>query len=248
MSRATIGMRLLSLKDRSGMSLAAIASAAGYRASSSIQKMFHPGYDPDRFQLSVAERLANAFEGKGEPVISRSELLALAGKGAELEQLAATVRHYAYRASAFIGIHRTKRVDEFVDRQDGIKVQLFVRENMENGIPYHPCPSHLRARGIVGLYVTVGNMWPRFEEGEPIFYEHQRPPAQGDDVLVTVESDDLNGAMFIGRLRLASETEIHVDQLAPSGSIVVPRTRVTSVRRILHASDFLEPLAYAKAD
>lgn len=242
----TIGMRLLSLKERSGMSLSTIAEAAGYRASSSIQKLFKPSYNPQRLQLSVAERLAAVFDGRGDPTIDKSELLALAGKGEELDKLVATVRHYSYRASAFIGIHRTNRIDQFLERDDGAKLQLFARETAPNGILYHPCPPHLRSRGIVGLYVTVGNMWPRFEEGEPIFYEHHKPPSQGDDVLVSVASEELDGAMLIGRLRLSSETEIQVDQLSPAGCIVIPREKVISLRRLMHTADFLEAGAYAR--
>ena len=228
------------------MSLATIADAAGYRASSSIQKLFKPSYDPQRLQLSVAERLAAVFDGRGDPAIDRSELLALAGKGEDLDRLVATVRHYSYRASAFIGIHRTNRVDEFVERDDGAKLQLFAREAVTEGILYHPCPPHLRSRGIIGLYVAVGNMWPRFEEGEPIFYEHHKPPSQGDDVLVSIASEDLDGAMFIGRLRLSSETEIQVEQLSPPGCVVIARDKVRSLRRLMHTTDFLEPGSYAR--
>lgn len=242
----TVGSRLLALKERAGMSLAQIARAAGYQGASSIQKLFKADYDPENLQSSVAERLAMALEGYGDPAIKKFEILALAGEGVELERLVSDAQHLSYIASAYIGIHRTRRIEKTVEMESGDLIPLFIRENMSAGIPVHPCPSYLRPRGIIGLYMSVGNMWPRFEEGEPIFYEFKKPPSRGDDVIITLGSSDLEGrGMIVGRLRLMTDDEIHLDQLSPVGIVKLKRVEVCGINRVMHTTDFLEPLSYA---
>jgi transcriptional regulator with XRE-family HTH domain len=243
----TIGSRLMALRERAGLSLAELARLSGYRGASSIQKLFRPEYNPESLDARVGERLADALIGKGDPKIERSDIAALTDKSTTLDHLMADLRHYTYVASAFIGIHRTKKLKDTVATEGGVEIPLFIREDMSDGIPVHPCPSYLRSRGVVGLYVTVSNMWPRFEEGEPIFYEHQRPPVRGDDVIVNlISEEDLDGGAIIGRLRLLHDEEVQIDILSPADRVIIPRQSVISIRRILHPSDFLEPVAYAK--
>lgn len=246
--RITIGSRLIALKERSGLSLAKIAHKAGYQGASSIQKLFRIDYDPDKLQPSVADKLAPALTGLGDPPIRDEEIFALTGKASSIDKAFADVAHYSYLASAFIGIHQTRRMNEQVIAVEGFEVPLFARVDVEDGIPFHPCPDHLRPRGIVGMYVTIGNMWPRYEEGEPIFYEHKNPPRQGDDVILTLVSDtNLDGGMILGRLALLHEDEVQIDQLAPRGRLVFARRDVISIHRVLHASDLLPALSYARA-
>lgn len=246
--QATVGERLIALRERAGLSLAEVARLAGYKGASSIQKLFKADYNPKELQALVADRLARALVGKGMPEIKKSELMALAGRGESLDALLADLTHYNYLASAFIGLHRTRRVMNIVKSQSGVELPMFVREDMSRGIPYHPCPPFLRPRGVIGLYLSVGYMWPRFEEGEPIFYEHDKPPKRGDDVLVFIKCDlDLDGAMVIGRLAVLNDKEVHLDLLNPADKVVLPRSDVSSVRRVMHTTDFLEPVAYAGA-
>jgi len=243
----TIGSRLMALRERSGLSLAELARLSGYRGASSIQKLFKTDYNPSTLDAKVADRLSAALVGRGDPKIIPSDLNALTGNGETLDHLIADLRHHNYVASAFIGIHRTTRINMNVVTEGGVEIPLFARENMSSGIPYHPCPNYLRPRGVVGLYVTVGNMWPRFEEGEPIFYEHQRPPARGDDVILNVATEDLSdGGMLIGRLRSMNDEEVQVDILTPADRIVLSRKQVVGINRVLHSTDFLEPVAYAQ--
>ena len=246
---ATIGSRLVALKERAGLSLAELARLAGYQGPSSIQKLFKADYNPKVLQATVAQRLSKALVGRGDPAIDESDIAALTGKGEVLDLLLADLQHYNFLASANIGMHRTRRVEKDVYTDDGRVVPLFVREEMVGGIPFYPCPDFLRPRGIVGLYISVANMWPRFEEGEPVFYEHSRPAARGDDVLVTLRGEEYpDGAMIIGRLAALQEAEVCIDQLSPQGQMVLDRKDVASVRRIMHATDFLKPVAYALAD
>lgn len=246
--KLTIGQRLLTLKQRSGLSLAQIATAAGYAGASSIQKLFSPQYDPGVLHEGVAQKLSIALVGRGDPRIEKSEVFALAGQGGELDRIVADLQHYAYISSAYIGMHRTKRISDEVVSDAGVPTPLFANAEMVDGISYYPCPEHLRPRLLVGMYVTVGNMWPRYEEGEPVIYERKTPPSRGDDVVVRLISEvELDGGMLIGRLALLHDEEIQLDQLSPKGRITISRGDVIAVYRILHATDFLPPLMYASA-
>lgn len=68
------------LFDRSGLSREEIARLAGYRYGSAVQRYC----DPDVFKRKwlprdVAERLARALVGRGDPKITRDEVIALTG-------------------------------------------------------------------------------------------------------------------------------------------------------------------------
>lgn len=71
---------LKQLRERSGLSMEAVAKAAGYRGASSYQRY----EDPETFRkpylpLDLAEKLARAMAGKGNPPIAPGEVMALTG-------------------------------------------------------------------------------------------------------------------------------------------------------------------------
>ena len=76
--RVTSALRLL--RKRAGLTIQQIAKVVGFRNGSSYQhyespRLFKRKYLP----LEVAERFADALEGRGEPPIQRSEVYSLAG-------------------------------------------------------------------------------------------------------------------------------------------------------------------------
>ena len=75
--------RLRKLKKRSGLPMTTLAKKAGYKAASGIQRYF----DPDQFTkeylgFEIAKRFADALVGRGDPPITRQEVLTLAGPAA----------------------------------------------------------------------------------------------------------------------------------------------------------------------
>jgi hypothetical protein len=78
MAERTTGERLLELKARSGLALAAIARDGGYTGRSSVQAFFSESYDKP-LDTEVAAKLATALVGKGTPAIERVEIFALTG-------------------------------------------------------------------------------------------------------------------------------------------------------------------------
>lgn len=75
--RHTVGSRLNGLRERSGLSLAAVAEAAGYAGASSVQKYFQTSYDPKTLQVTTASRLADVMANRGSPPVRRAEIMAL---------------------------------------------------------------------------------------------------------------------------------------------------------------------------
>lgn len=78
METKTTGQALSDLRERAGISLAEVAKLAGYKGPSSVQMMFHPDYDAQPLNGSIAERLANALVGKGTPPIEQEDIFELA--------------------------------------------------------------------------------------------------------------------------------------------------------------------------
>ncbi len=83
----TLHERLQALKDRSGLSLRAIARAMGYSQASSIQRYFSAGYSGETLPANFVTRLLTVLPGKGNPAITREEILDLAdGTVAEIQR------------------------------------------------------------------------------------------------------------------------------------------------------------------
>jgi len=72
--------RFRALRKRSGMTLGALAKAIGKAAASSLQRYEDPeAFTKAYFPRDLTERFAEVLAGKGEPPISRAEVLSLAG-------------------------------------------------------------------------------------------------------------------------------------------------------------------------
>jgi transcriptional regulator with XRE-family HTH domain len=68
------------LRERSGLSLDALAKAMGYARASSIQRYEDPGaYKREHFDRGFVAKLAKALIGKGDPKIVAAEVWPLAG-------------------------------------------------------------------------------------------------------------------------------------------------------------------------
>ncbi len=70
--------RLQTLKERSGLSLRAIAREMGYSQASSIQRYFSASYSGHTLPANFIGKLLHALPGKGDPAITRADILALA--------------------------------------------------------------------------------------------------------------------------------------------------------------------------
>jgi phage repressor protein C with HTH and peptisase S24 domain len=102
-------------------------------------------------------------------------------------------------------------------------------------------PGLANARDVFGLYVTGTSMWPKFEEGEPIYVSGSRPPAIGDYVVVELhapaEGEDHQG--FIKRLKKRTPTKIVCEQFNPAQDVEFDREAVKSVFRVIPLAELV---------
>ncbi|MES0880531.1 LexA family protein [Roseibium sp. SCP14] len=86
-TKQSLHERLQDLKERSGLSLRAIAREMGYSQASSIQRYFSVDYPETGLPANFISKLLSALPGKGNPTITREEILALAdGSVAEIQR------------------------------------------------------------------------------------------------------------------------------------------------------------------
>ena len=238
------GEALTALKARAGLSLDAIAKAAGYRGRSSVQSFFSTSYNKP-LDTAVAIKLADALEGRGDPPIERSEVLILTGA---MESNATVLR---YEGASAVQLPRDVPIfgtslgapRDF----DGIAIEQTML-NSGGVIGYLPRPTVLNGqKSAYGLYVQGSSMAPRHEDGETIFVQdsrQSRPPRIGEDVVVylrDMECDDgeTATAVLVKRLvrRTAEYTEL--EQFNPALTFRLPADRILRIDRVIPWAELL---------
>ena len=99
-----------------------------------------------------------------------------------------------------------------------------------------------RMRDVFGLYTTGNSMWPKFEEGEPIYVSASRPPAVGDYVVVELHPVDeatRNGPGYIKRLKRRTPTKLIVEQFNPPKDIEIEHDRIKAVFRVIPLAELV---------
>ncbi|MAM13051.1 MAG: phage repressor protein [Rhizobiaceae bacterium] len=78
-TKLNVTARFKELRERAGLSLAALAKAMGYRNSSSIQRYENPDlYTKEFLSADIAKKLAQAVVGRGQPPITEEDVWSLA--------------------------------------------------------------------------------------------------------------------------------------------------------------------------
>ncbi|MHA7777375.1 LexA family protein [Roseibium sp. M-1] len=91
--QSAVSRQLADLKDRSGLSIRAIARAMGYQNASSIQRYFSHDYSKPALPADFVAKLLPVLVGAGEQPITREEVLALAPESiTDLEAASAPLR------------------------------------------------------------------------------------------------------------------------------------------------------------
>lgn len=94
---------------------------------------------------------------------------------------------------------------------------------------------------VFGLYVAGTSMYPRFEEGEPIYLSSARPPVLGDYVVLEMhpdrDGDPSKG--FIKKLTRRTPTKIVVEQFNPPRELEFSRDRIKAIFRIIPMAELV---------
>lgn len=257
MTENTIGATLAAMRERAGMTLAEIAASAGYRGPSSVQMMFSPDYSVPALSWSVANKLARALVGKGNPPISLSEIHRLCYTDEQWmpkEPRASNDLAHGYSErfrtspdAPSVPTPRTRDIPvfgtalaadlEFDDVGTGQLVEQTVFE-MGEVIAYARRPAGIYPEAdAYALYVSGSSMEPRYRPGDPIFVDAKRPPAIGDDVIVQlnaqVDGEPEIVAGLIKTLVRRTGSYLELEQYHPELRFRVPMSRVTRLHRVV---------------
>lgn len=242
MAENTIGSTLSEIRTRSGLSLDEVAKRAGYAGRSSVQQYFAPHYDPVRLDAVVAERLAGALVGLGDPAIERREIMELVGiavptEVVPIDQPMPTLRGQPKDLPVYgtaLGADLT-----FPDGEDAeVEVEQTLLALTETIAYVRRPPAMDGMRKAYALYVVGTSMEPRYFSGDPVFIDPVRPPQIGDDVVVQLlrRNDDGEGeviAALIKRLRRRTARFVELEQYEPRQTFKVPVGQIAHLHRII---------------
>lgn len=236
---ASLGSSLLALKERSGLSLAQIAEAAGYRSASAIQRFFNVDYAPVRPSVTLGRRLASALGGRGAPPVETAEVLSLFADNAYARE-SYYHDHGLLEATDTIPMTSAALVTEGISDDTLSFLEVFTRKYSGTVIR---TPPHLRRMSLAAFYVPTSNMHPKFEIGELAVFETSRPARVGDYAVVRLAREiDLRHVHFIARVEKIIRGEVAFNQLNPSLSFSAPTSAIDFMARIVTPEDLLPPI------
>lgn len=109
-------------------------------------------------------------------------------------------------------------------------------------VDYAPRPPGIAKRkGIFTIRVVNDSMVPRFDEGDRVYIDTNRPPAIGDDVVIELKAkaECEVGRGFIKRLVRRTPTKIVVTQFNPAAEIEFDRDEVLNLFRVIPWGELL---------
>lgn len=238
------GTELSALRSRAKMTLDDVASALGLRGRSSVQRLF--AADLDNLTLEDALRLADAFEGRGEPPITRKEVLAIGGHDKLFEVQPNKVLPPRYREQhEDVPVYGTA-LGTFPDGDDDAAIeQTYINYNDTVDHFVRP-PKYQDHPSLYGFYVQGASMVPRFDDGDPAYADPKRPAMIGDDVVVYLVrpigdvDDSWNeelDAVLVKTLIRKSATFIELRQYNPERTFRVDARRIRAIHRVLNRRD-----------
>ncbi len=238
----TRGAQLNQLRERAGLSLRALAAQSGYAAASSIQRYADPAFD-GALGVDVATRFADAMVGRGDPPITRVEVLALTGlvtatnaQPFRMEDAAST------RMSRDLPIYGTALGAEEVVDGEAVEQTMLNRGEI---VEYKRRPPILDGRAdVYGLYVQGSSMQPRFRDGATVFVESRRRPSVGDDAVIYLRTpDEVDGerasAVLIKTIVRKTASYVELEQYNPACTFRIAMERVERMDRVLTLEDLI---------
>lgn len=226
------------------MTLDEVAQAMGLKGRSSVQRLFVPHLDT--LSIEDALRLADCFEGKGDPPITRQEVLAVSGHEKLFEAVPNDSTAPRYREQlenvpvygTALGTFRNEDADVAIE-------QTYINYNDQVDHFVRP-PKYQEHTTLYGFYVQGSSMFPRFDDGDPAYADPIRPPAIGDDVVVYLVrpigdvDDEWNEeleAVLVKKLVKKSASFIELHQYNPELTFRVETRRIRAIHRVLNRRD-----------
>lgn len=230
-AQVTTAQKLKEIRERVGFSMEKLAKAMGMAAGSSYQRYEdEESYVRSKFMRpDLVEKIASAVVGRGNPPVTRDEVLALAG----LRENAAVDIHAPSHAKQSIGETSLGRVrsatgEPAVFGPKDVKVLGFVKAGRIGW--YHDNGSTLemidRPPMLIGVpdayavYIDDRSMFPALKPGHLVWVHPYRPPRPEDLVIVQVSHEEAYVKEFIKR----TDKHIICKQYNPEGEVRYPVT------------------------
>jgi phage repressor protein C with HTH and peptisase S24 domain len=233
------------MRSRAGMSLEDVARALGLKGKSSVQRFFAAHLET--LTLDDAMRLADAFQGRGDPPISRAEVLAIGGhdKLFEIEPNKELPPRYRQQ-NEDVPVYGTA-LGTFRNEDDGPSIEQAYIDYSDTVDYFVRPPKYEHHDSLYGFYVQGSSMVPRFDDGDPAYADPKRPPLIGDDVVVYLfrpvggEAEDAwteeLDAVLLKTLVKRTASYVELRQYNPDLTFTVDRKRIKQMHRVLNRRD-----------
>lgn len=231
----SISEQLERLRERSGLSLSAVAAAMGKKGASSVQRYFDGSYTKDYLPKPLAEQFCAAFAGKGNPPIQASEIMLLAGLASPDEPLpnvsAVTTFPPLNSMPLDVPIRGTAVGGSAGDFSLNGEIVDYARRP----------PGIARNSQVFCVFLRGDSMEPRLEPGDLLYVNPARPAKPGDDVLVEMLPTEPGepGHAYIKRLEGQTPTKLILRQFNPTKRFELPLNRVVRVSPIMRTAELL---------
>lgn len=233
----TVGEALTRLRERAGLSVRALAIAAGYSHGSGVQRFLEPSYSKP-LSPSIAQNFMNALAGKGTPPIQPEEIQRLTGLPVPPNGTPAP----PMEGPGFRRMHRDVPIyGTALGAAELIAGEAIEQTMLNTGdvVGYARRPVILEGRAdVYALYVQGSSMHPRFRDGAIVFVETKRQPSIGDDCVIYLRIPDLHdgervASVLIKTLVRKTSSYVELEQYSPSLTFKVERERVAQMHRVI---------------
>lgn len=95
-------------------------------------------------------------------------------------------------------------------------------------------PGIVGNKTVIAFWIPTNTMSPRHQRGQLMLAETTRPAADGDDVIIEIDS----GNCYLGKLQAMSKN-FEIKQLNPNKVFNIPKNEIKKIYRILSTAELL---------
>jgi SOS-response transcriptional repressor LexA len=222
-----VGQQLKALRERSGLSVRKTAAMLEMQPTS--YAYYEDGFKGEAIPVSLAKSLRGVMSGKGQPPIVDADILALAGMSDVQRPAPAPIPATVPKDVPVLGTAVGGNGGDF-----SLNGQVIDYVRRPTGIAMN--------RNVFAIYIRGDSMHPRFDEGDLLYVDPNRPAKVGDDVLVELQPPRGGepGHAYVKQLAGKSGSRITLRQFNPfREDITVPIDKVLRISPILKMADLL---------
>lgn len=252
-----VAEKLRKLRERAGLSMERLARECGYKGASSYQRYENADqYTKPLLPVPLAIKIADALAGRGDPAVTREDVLALAGvrpdEGGRLiasgtDTLPGTTQ--ATLGQPEIDLEKATNLPTSNSLTRDLPVYGVAVGGEEGEFSFNGSvvdyvrrpPSLMKITNAFGVYVSGDSMSPRFDHGDLVFVHPGRPPQPGNDVIVELHGEHgAPGPCYIKRLvRRTEDLAVLAQFNPPRDDITIETARIKAIYRILTAAEIM---------